>query len=161
MSYRAITAIAAAVLCIACVSTDASAYRGGGVRAGGVRRRRCARRRRPCGRSLSRRSELRRSLSWRRLSQGLGPRRWRSCRHWCRRRRGRWPPPPTTTITTTIAPNAGMRPIHLAIELSEQRPPLPLTLRATSSRDQQVTRAEGRVSLRGLLDASRRGGPGG
>jgi hypothetical protein len=37
MSYRAITAIAAAVLCIACVSTDASAYRGGGVRAGGVR----------------------------------------------------------------------------------------------------------------------------
>ena len=37
MSYRTVISIAtAAILGIACVSTDAFAYRGGGVRAGGV-----------------------------------------------------------------------------------------------------------------------------
>jgi hypothetical protein len=36
MSHRTITAFAAAALCVVCVSTEALAYRAGGVRAGGV-----------------------------------------------------------------------------------------------------------------------------
>jgi hypothetical protein len=37
MSYKALTAVAAVALCLGFISTDAFAFRGGGVRAGGVR----------------------------------------------------------------------------------------------------------------------------
>jgi hypothetical protein len=37
MSYKPLTAVAAIALCLGFISTDAFAFRGGGVRAGGVR----------------------------------------------------------------------------------------------------------------------------